>query len=61
VFSEPNSTGLHVCPEKVVVETEAELDARMDDEMSTWDFDVKLFWKSKDVRFMKYLAEEGKI
>lgn len=61
VFSETNTIGNHVCPEKIHIEKEAELDERMEEEMLTWEFDQKLFWRSKDVKFMEYLAKKGKI
>ncbi len=50
----------HVCPTKVLAMKEAELDCVIGEELSTWDMDVKKFWKGKDVRFYEWLADNDK-
>lgn len=49
--------GNHRCPPEARAKKEAELDMVIDEELSTWDRDVKKFWKSKDVRFTQHLLD----
>lgn len=52
-------TGNHVCPEEARARKDAELDMVIDEELTTWDFDQKVFWKSKDVQFTQHLLDTG--
>lgn len=50
-------TGNHVCPPEARAKKEAELDMVIHEELSTWERDLKKFWKSNDVQFSQYLLE----
>jgi hypothetical protein len=60
VYAAVGTLGNHVCPEKLIARKEAELDIVIDAELSTWDADVKKFWRSKDVKFYQHLLKEEK-
>lgn len=47
----------HVCPPEARARKEAELDIIIDEELESWDYDLKIFWKSKDVRFAQHLLD----
>jgi hypothetical protein len=51
-------TETHKCPSKALAKKDMELDAVVEAELSTWDMDVRKFWKSKDVKFGVWLAEQ---
>lgn len=61
IFTEANTLGKHRCNKRVLDKKDAELDAVIDTELSTWDEDVKKFWKDNRTKFDEYLAEHGKI
>jgi creatinine amidohydrolase/Fe(II)-dependent formamide hydrolase-like protein len=52
-------TDNHVCPTAAVAKKEAELDMIIDDELTSWDYDLKVFWKSRDVKFTQHLLDTG--
>ena len=58
VFAD-RGVGNHTCPVEAVAKKEAELDMVIDEELSTWDYDVKVFWKSRDVKFTQHLLDTG--
>ena len=60
IFSDINGQGAHRCPDTALAKKEAELDMVIDEELSTWDNDVKKFWKSKDVKFYGWLADNDR-
>lgn len=59
LFVETN-TDKHLCPERIRAKKDAELDMVVHEEMSTWDMDIKKFWKSDDVKFWEYVYGMGK-
>lgn len=61
VFAQVNSLGHHRCNDAARAKKEAELDMVIDEELSTWDEDVAKFWKSKDVRFYGWLADNDRL
>lgn len=50
----------HQCTKVLVAKRDAELDMVIHEEMSTWDQEVKKFWKSKDVKFIEWLVKRGR-
>jgi hypothetical protein len=50
----------HKCPDKVKARREAELDMVVDEEMSTWEQDLKKFWNSNDTKFHEWLVEHNR-
>ncbi len=50
IFAE-EGIGQHICHEKIRAKRDAELDMVVDEELSTWNQDLKKFWQSDDVRF----------
>lgn len=51
--------GNHVCPEEARAKKDAELDMVIGEELSTWERDLRQFWKSKDIRFAQHLLDTG--
>ena len=49
----------HKCNEKVLAKLDVDLDMVVDEEMTTWDKDVRNFWNSKDVKYMQWRLEKG--
>lgn len=52
--------GNHLCPEKVEAKKVAELNMVIDEELASWEEEVRDFWKSKDVKFMQYMLDQEK-
>lgn len=44
----------HECPLKVRAKIDAEVDMQVDDQLMTWDKDVREFWESSDVKFYQW-------
>lgn len=53
-----SEASMHRCPTKALAKKDAELDAVIDEELSTWEDDVKKFWNSKDVKFWIWCADQ---
>jgi hypothetical protein len=60
IFVEVNSLGNHTCAPEVRAKKDAELDAVIDETLTTWDRDLKKFWRDRDVRFTQFLLRKGK-
>lgn len=50
--------GNHQCPPEARAKKEAELDMVIEEELSTWNADLKKFWNDPRTKFYKYLAEQ---
>ena len=49
--------GNHVCPDNARAKKDAELDMVIYEELSTWDRDLRKFWKSNDILFTQHLLD----
>lgn len=49
----------HSCPPAARAKKEAELDIVISEELESWNYDQRVFWKSKDVRFTQHLLDTG--
>lgn len=56
-----NGIGNHMCPDIVRAHREAELDFVMDEEMSTFEKDLKKFWNDNRTKFYEHLANTKRI
>lgn len=50
-------SGDHVCPSEAKAKKEAEIDMVIDEELSTWNHDLKKFWNDPRTKFYSYLTE----
>lgn len=60
VYTAGPGTGNHRCPNIILAKSCAELDMAVEAELSTWDYDLKQFWNSRDVQFMQYMLDHNK-
>jgi hypothetical protein len=51
----------HKCPQSMLVKREVEIEQVVDDEIMFLDIQIDNFWNDPHVRFLQYLASQGKI